>query len=96
MNLFSALDVSIQAQVLNLLADLQKDIGITYIFVTHDLSVVRYISNEICVMYMGQQIERCTTEELFENPLHPYTKALLSAIPSIDISEEKKTYYSGG
>ena len=86
----SALDVSIQAQVLNLLADLQRDIGLTYIFVTHDLSVVRYISNEICVMYMGQQVERGSTEELFENPLHPYTKALLSAIPSIDILEEKK------
>lgn len=81
----SALDVSIQAQILNLLMDLQEQYGLTYIFVTHDLSVVRHISTDICVMYLGQMVETCKTEELFQNPLHPYTKALLSAIPSVDI-----------
>lgn len=81
----SALDVSIQAQVLNLLMDLQEELGITYMFVTHDLSVVRHISDHICVMYLGQMIEKSPTKELFENTLHPYTKALLSAIPSTDV-----------
>ena len=77
----SALDVSIQAQILNLLQDLQAQLGLTYMFVTHDLSVVKHISNQIAVMYLGQLVETCDTEELFENPLHPYTRALLSAIP---------------
>lgn len=81
----SALDVSIQAQVLNLLMDLQEEMGLAYMFVTHDLSVVRHISDHICVMYLGQMVEKCTTEELFAHHLHPYTKALLSAIPSTDI-----------
>jgi peptide/nickel transport system ATP-binding protein len=81
----SALDVSIQAQILNLLMDLQQNFGLTYMFVTHDLSVVRHISTHICVMYLGQMVETCPTDELFEMPLHPYTKALLSAIPSTDI-----------
>jgi peptide/nickel transport system ATP-binding protein len=81
----SALDVSIQAQILNLLMDLQENMGLTYMFVTHDLSVVRHISDEICVMYLGNLVEKCSTKELFSDPLHPYTKALLSAIPSIDI-----------
>ena len=81
----SALDVSIQAQVLNLLMDLQDKMGVTYMFVTHDLSVVRHISDDICVMYLGQMVEKCATKELFENNLHPYTKALLSAIPTTDI-----------
>jgi len=81
----SALDVSIQAQVLNLLQDLQEKNGLTYMFVTHDLSVVRHISDEICVMYLGQLVEKCPSKELFQKPLHPYTKALLSAIPSTDI-----------
>lgn len=81
----SALDVSIQAQVLNLLKELQKKKGLTYMFVTHDLSVVRHISNDIGVMYLGQMVETSESKELFVKPLHPYTKALLSAIPSIDI-----------
>ena len=81
----SALDVSIQAQVLNLLMDLQEKIGLTYMFVTHDLSVVRHISDDISVMYLGQLVETCPSQELFAKPYHPYTKALLSAIPSTDI-----------
>jgi len=81
----SALDVSIQAQVLNLLQDLQEKQGLTYMFVTHDLSVVRHISDDICVMYLGQLVETSPAKELFIKPLHPYTKALLSAIPSTDI-----------
>jgi oligopeptide/dipeptide ABC transporter ATP-binding protein len=86
----SALDVSISAQVLNLLQDLQDEQGLTYVFVTHDLSVVRHISDDICVMYLGQIVETSSAAELFERPLHPYTKALLSAIPSTDIHHEKK------
>lgn len=86
----SALDVSIQAQVLNLLMDLQDDLGLTYMFVTHDLSVVRHISHQICVMYLGQLVETCSTQDLFERPLHPYSKALLSAIPSVDIHNPPK------
>lgn len=77
----SALDVSIQAQILNLLRELQKQLGLTYIFVTHDLAVVNHISDEIMVMYLGQMVEKAPTEELFRNPIHPYTKSLLSAIP---------------
>ncbi len=86
----SALDVSIQAQVLNLLKRLQLEKGLTYMFITHDLSVVRHISDDICVMYLGQMVEKCPSRELFLNPMHPYTKALISAIPSVDIHETKK------
>ena len=81
----SALDVSIQAQILNLLMDLQEQMKLTYMFVTHDLSVVRHISDDICVMYLGQLVETSPSKELFLRPLHPYTKALLSAIPSTDL-----------
>ncbi len=86
----SALDVSIQAQVLNLLRELQIKRGMTYMFVTHDLSVVRHISDDICVMYLGQLVETSPSKELFRKPLHPYTKALLSAIPSTDIHHPHK------
>ena len=82
----SALDVSIQAQILNLMMDLQNELGLTYVFITHDLSVVKHISDEIAVMYLGQCVERVPSKELFQNPLHPYTKALLSAIPIPDLS----------
>jgi len=86
----SALDVSIQAQVLNLLQDLQHEYGLTYMFVTHDLSVVRHISDDICVMYLGQLVETSLSKELFKKPLHPYTQALISAIPSINIHSKKE------
>ncbi len=76
----SALDVSIQAQILNLLKELQRDMGLTYMFITHDLSVVNYFSDDIMVMYLGQVVEKAPAEVLFKNPVHPYTKALLSAI----------------
>ncbi len=77
----SALDVSIQAQILNLLMDLQEEMGLTYVFITHDLSAVRHISDEIMVMYLGKCVERVEAKEMFSNPAHPYTKALLAAIP---------------
>lgn len=81
----SALDVSIQAQVLNLMMDLQQEFGLTYMFVTHDLSVVKHISKNISVMYLGQLVETSPSKDLFKEQLHPYTKALLSAIPSTDV-----------
>lgn len=86
----SALDVSIQAQILNLLMDLQRDLKLTYLFITHDMSVVKHISNQICVMYLGQMVEVCDRKELFAYPLHPYTKALLSAIPTTDIHNRRE------
>ena len=88
----SALDVSIRAQVLNLLADLQMEYGLTYLFIAHDLSVMRYITNRLAVIHKGRLVELAKTEQLFEHPLHPYTKALLSAIPQPDpLIERKRT-----
>ena len=86
----SALDVSIQAQILNLLMDLQKEMGLTYMFITHNLSVVKHISTDIVVMYLGQCVEKAPYRELFANPRHPYTKKLLSAIPVPDLSMRGK------
>ena len=86
----SALDVSIQAQILNLLMDLQDEKGLSYMFITHDLSVVKHISSHIAVMYLGQCVEYAETQELFAHPAHPYTQALLGAIPVIDITRRGK------
>ena len=80
----SALDVSIQSQVLNLLTDIQKDTGVSYLFISHGLPAVKYISNNIGIMYMGKLVETASSEELFRNPIHPYTQALLSAVPKPD------------
>lgn len=86
----SALDVSIQAQILNLLKTLQEKMHLTYIFITHDLSVVNHFSDEIAVMYLGSIVEKAPAEELFNNPIHPYTRALLSAIPVPDLSHKRQ------
>ncbi|MGN0998827.1 MAG: ABC transporter ATP-binding protein [Faecousia sp.] len=86
----ASLDVSIQAQIINLLQDLQREFGLTYMFVSHDMSVVRHISDNISVMYLGQLVETGPSRALFDQPLHPYTKALISAVPSTDIHHRKE------
>ncbi|MDD6213372.1 MAG: ABC transporter ATP-binding protein [Clostridiales bacterium] len=94
----SALDVSIQAQVLNMLKELQEEMGLTYLFIAHDLSVVKYISDRVIVMYLGTMVEFADAEELYENPLHPYTQVLLSSIPVADpklVREKKRIMVKG-
>ena len=86
----SALDVSVQAQIINLMMELQEKLGLTYVFISHDMSVIKHISTNIGVMYLGQMIEKASKNEIFKHPLHPYTIALLSAIPSVNIREKKE------
>ncbi len=86
----SALDVSIQAQIINLLSDLKEEYGLSYLFIAHDLSVVEHISDQVAVMYLGKIVEMAPSTEIFANPLHPYTRALLASVPSMEPSERKK------
>ena len=92
----SALDVSIQSQILNLLMDLRNELKLTFVFISHDLSVVRHISDQVAVMYLGNIVESAPTEELFNNPQHPYTKALISAIPQVEASKKSERIILGG
>lgn len=91
----SALDVSVQATIINLLIDMQKKMGLSYLFISHDLSVVRHISNRVAVMYLGQIIEMAETDEIFVNPIHPYTKALLSAVPQVNVDKQERIVLKG-
>ncbi len=92
----SALDVSIQSQILNLLKDLQDEFGLTYLFIAHDLAVVEFICDVIAVMYMGRIVEKASSKELYKNPLHPYTRALMSAIPKVDTVQRGRRMAFGG
>lgn len=92
----SALDVSIQSQILNLLCDLQEEFGLTFLFIAHDLAVVEFISDEVAVMYLGRIVEKASRDELYNNPKHPYTKALMSAIPTTDTSQRGRKKALGG
>lgn len=92
----SALDVSIQAQIVNLLSNLQKELGLTYLFIAHDLAMVRYISQRVAVMYLGKIVEIADTEDLYKKPFHPYTEALLSAIPEPDPDDQKDRIHLAG
>src|SRR5262249_61963420 len=91
----SALDVSVQSQVLNLLRDLQQELGLTYLFISHDLTVVRHLADRIAVMYLGKVVELADADDIFERPRHPYTQALLSAMPSITADRRDRVILSG-
>jgi oligopeptide/dipeptide ABC transporter ATP-binding protein len=91
----SALDVSIQAQIINLLSDLKHELGLSYLFIAHDLSVVEHISDRVAVMYLGRVVEQASSEEIFRSPLHPYTKILLESVPSIEARREKRSVIAG-
>jgi len=92
----SALDVSIQSQILNLLKDLQEEFGLTFLFIAHDLAVVEFFCDIVAVMYMGRIVEQATAQELYRNPLHPYTRALISAVPAVERSEHSRRAILGG